>query len=129
MTVPESHKCQGEHLLFETCKERKRNKLLYFVSLFVLQKDFFQDDLFPPTKVLCGPSYDGQPVVRRRQNSINGPMDVKPKRMDLKPNNMLETPKSFDFPPPSHHQIEAQKITTGNKYPFVCLFPSILHVV
>jgi hypothetical protein len=43
-------------LLFETCKERKRIKLLYFVSLFVLQKDCFQDDLFLPTKVLCEPS-------------------------------------------------------------------------
>jgi hypothetical protein len=45
------------------------------------------------------------------------------KRMDLKPNEMLETHKSFDLPP-SHHQIRAQKITTGNKYQFVCLFPS-----
>jgi hypothetical protein len=90
------------------------------VSFFVLQNDYFhQDDLFPPTKVLWEPSMTASQWF--------GGANIPPKRMDLKPNEMLETPKSFDLPF-SHHQIRAQKITTGNKYPLICLY-FLLHVV
>ena len=101
MTVPESHKCQGEHLLFETCKERKRIKLLYFVSLFVFQRDCFKDDLFPLTKVLWEPSMTA---------SRFGGAKIPPKRMDLKPND-IETRKSggrvrFSLLSPSNQSAE-----------------------
>jgi hypothetical protein len=84
------------------------------VSFFVLQNDYFQDDLFSPTKVLWEPYMTASQWF--------GGANIPPKRMDLKPNDM-ETRKSFDFAAPPHHQIRAQKITTGNKYyPLICLF-------
>ena len=92
----------------------KKRKTKWIASLFVLQNDYFQDDLFPPTKVLWEPSMTASQWF--------GGANIPPKRMDLKPNDM-ETRKSFDFAAPPHHQIRAPKITTDNKYPFVCLFP------
>jgi len=70
------------------------------VSFFVLQNDYFQDDLFPPTKVLWEPSMTASQWF--------GGANIPPKRMDLKPNDM-ETRKSFDFaapPPPSNQSAE-----------------------
>jgi coronin-7 len=65
-----------------------------------LQNDYFQDDLFPPTKVLWEPSMTASQWF--------GGANIPPKRMDLKPNDM-ETRKSFDFaapPPPSNQSAE-----------------------
>jgi coronin-7 len=62
----------------------------------LLQNDYFQDDLFPPTKVLWEPAMTASQWF--------GGANIPPKRMDLKPNDM-ETRKSFDF----GHQISPAK--------------------
>jgi hypothetical protein len=82
------------------------NNSFYF---FYLQNDYFQDDLFPPTKVLWEPTMTASQWF--------GGANLPPKRMDLKPNDM-ETRKSFDFA----HQISSRDAKRRhNKYPFVCL--------
>jgi coronin-7 len=68
------------------------NNSFYF---FYLQNDYFQDDLFPPTKVLWEPTMTASQWF--------GGANLPPKRMDLKPNDM-ETRKSFDFA----HQISSR---------------------
>ena len=62
------------------------------MSFFVLQNDYFQNDLFPPTKVLCEPSITASQWF--------GGAKIPHQRMDLKP-NVMETRKSFDLASPA----------------------------